>query len=230
MKHKILIVEDDPNLGIIVKESFETRGFEARLSENGKKGYTEYVRWKPDVCILDIMMPEKDGFTLAEEIRATDQHTPIIFLTARSFNEDVLKAFAIGADDYIKKPFSMEELIYRTKAILKRLSGIGLEFSKTFEYPLGKYHFDYRHLTLTYNNKQQKLTSREADLLKLLCDHKNQVLDRGETLKKLWGDDNFFTGRSLDVFITKIRKYLKEDDDVEIINVRGKGYKLIGDD
>ena len=230
MKHKILIVEDDPNLGIIVKESFEIRGFEARLSEDGKAGYTEYIKWKPDVCILDIMMPKKDGFTLAEEIRATDQHTPIIFLTARSFNEDVLKAFSIGADDYIKKPFSMEELIYRTKAILKRLSTTGLEFSKTFDYQLGKYRFDYRRLTLTQNGKQQKLTSREADLLKLLCDHKNQVLDRGETLKKLWGEDNYFNGRSLDVFVTKIRKYLKEDEDIEIINVRGKGYKLIGED
>ncbi len=230
MKHKILIVEDDPNLGIIVKESFETRGFEAKLCENGQIGYTEYVKWKPDICILDVMMPKKDGFTLAEEIRATDLETPIIFLTARSFNEDVLKAFSIGADDYIKKPFSMEELIFRTKAILKRVSGAGLEFSKTQNYKLGKYDFDYRRLTLSCNSKIQKLTSREADLLKLLCDHKNNVLDRGETLKKLWGDNNFFNGRSLDVFITKIRKYLKADDNIEIINIRGKGYKLITDD
>lgn len=226
-KIRVLIVEDDPFLGLIVKESFETRGYEAKLAENGNQGFEYFHSWKPDVCILDIMMPEKDGFTLAEEIRDVDIDVPIIFLTARTLTEDVVKAFSIGANDYVKKPFSMEELIARVKAILNRIEGVGTNVERDGNYKIGKFSFDYKRLTLVFNDITQKLTPREADLLKLLCDYKNSMLERKKALDNLWGDDNYFNGRSLDVFITKLRKYLSADTGIEIISIRGKGFRLI---
>jgi DNA-binding response OmpR family regulator len=225
-KAKILIVEDDPYLGLIVKESFETKGFETHLRKDGKSGFEAYNFLKPDICILDVMMPIKDGFTLAQEIRATDKHTPIIFLTAKSLTEDLVKGFNIGANDYVKKPFSMVELIARVNAIIKRNTSILGENKKEI-FQIGEYVYDYKHLLLKKGEKTQKITHREGEILKLLCENKNQILERKAVLIKLWGDDNFFTGRSMDVFISKLRKYLKDDPEVEIINVRGQGYKLL---
>ena len=226
-KPKILIVEDDPFLGLIVKESFETREFEAVLAENGKLGMEIFNKWNPDVCILDIMMPEKDGFSLAEDIREIDRNIPIVFLTAKTLTEDVVRAFNIGADDYVKKPFSMEELIVRVKAILNRVEGVGPNIERDGKYNIGKYFFDHKRLVLSLGNDSYKLTPREADLLKLLCDYKSGMLDRKKVLVDLWGNDTFFNGRSLDVFVSKLRKYLSGDSDIEIVSIRGKGFRLI---
>ncbi|MFC2120520.1 response regulator transcription factor [Bacteroidota bacterium] len=227
-KTKVLIVEDDPFLGLIVKENFETRGYESHLCKDGESGLKAYCKLKPDICILDVMMPIKDGFTLAKEIRKIDKKVPLIFLTAKSLQQDVIEGFNIGADDYIKKPFSMEELLLRVSAIIKRADGTAPDSSGITTFYIGKYLFNYEAQFLRYNDSfTQKLTHREAELLKLLFENKNQVLDREPTLTKLWGDDNYFTGRSMDVFISKIRKYLQNDPNLEIINIRGKGYKLV---
>ncbi len=224
---KILIVEDDPFLGLIVKENFDTRGFEASLYKDGVTGLKAFCKLKPDICILDVMMPVKDGFTLAREIREIDKQVPIIFLTAKSMQQDVIEGFNAGADDYVKKPFSMEELILRVNAILKRAEVIEQKPQGLSSYNIGKYKFSYEAQILSFKDKTQKVTHREAELIKLLYLNKNNILDREPTLTKLWGEDNYFTGRSMDVFISKIRKYLQEDSKLEIINIRGKGYKLI---
>jgi len=226
-KVKILIVEDDPFLGLIVKENFDTRGFDASLYKDGESGLKAFCKIKPDICILDVMMPVKDGFTLAREIREIDKHIPIIFLTAKSMQQDVIEGFNAGADDYVKKPFSMEELILRVNAILKRADMGEIETKGLNSYNIGKYIFSYQAQILDFKGRSQKITHREAELLKLLYENKNNILDREPTLTKLWGEDNYFTGRSMDVFISKIRKYLQEDPNLEIINIRGKGYKLI---
>ncbi|MDN5213417.1 response regulator transcription factor [Fulvivirgaceae bacterium BMA12] len=223
---KVLIVEDDPYLGMMMKECFETRQFKATHVLDGNQGFNRYLEWKPDICVLDVMMPVKDGFSLAKEIRSIDKQIPIVFTTAKSLKEDVLEGFDIGADDYLKKPFSMEELIVRVKAILRR-SNSALESNTNTSYCIGRYEFDHTYQLLRLGKKEKKLTSMEADLLKYLCDNLNQTLDRKAVLQKLWGDDNFFNARSMDVFITKLRRYLREDTNVEIINVRGKGYKLL---
>ncbi len=226
-KIKVLIVEDDPFLGLIVKENFETKGFDAFLNKDGDSGLKAFCSIKPDICILDIMMPLKDGFTLAKEIREIDKKVPIIFLTAKSMQQDVIEGFNVGADDYVKKPFSMEELILRVNVILKRTENLPNVSQGHNSYHIGNYLFNYEAQILKHDNLTQKLTHREAELLKLLFENKNKVLDREPTLTKLWGDDNFFTGRSMDVFISKLRKYLQKDSNLEIINIRGKGYKLI---
>lgn len=224
---KILIVEDDPFLGLIVKENFETRGFETSLHKDGEAGLKAFCKLKPDICILDVMMPVKDGFTLARELRKIDKQIPIIFLTAKSMQQDVIEGFNAGADDYVKKPFSMEELILRVNAVLKRAEGIEQESGGLNSYIIGNYKFSYEAQVLNHKENIQKLTHLEAELLKLLYENKNKILDREPTLTKLWGEDNYFTGRSMDVFISKIRKYLQDDPNLEIINIRGKGYKLI---
>jgi two-component system OmpR family response regulator len=226
-KIKVLLVEDDPNLGSLLKEYLEAKGYSTTLAVNGKQGYDVFSKDKFGICILDVMMPIKDGFTLAKEIRAIDTNIPIVFLTAKSMKEDAIEGFTVGADDYITKPFSMEELLMRIKAILRRTENKSVKNSDKDDFKIGNYKFDYKHQVLDLNNKQHKLTTKEAELLKLLCLHENDVLDRNFALKSIWHDDNYFNGRSMDVYIAKLRKYLKEDAAVELINVHGKGFKLL---
>ena len=222
-KIKILLAEDEPALGQIVKESLETRYFEVTLCPDGESALEEYEANTPSILVLDVMMPKKDGFTLAKEIRAQDDTIPIIFLTAKSQPEDVVEGFSIGGNDYVKKPFSIEELIARINNLLNR----SLEQKNAQQLTIGKYRFDFPKQLLHLDKETQNLTHREAHLLFHLVKNKNQVLDRSMILKKLWGDDDFFSGRSMDVFITKLRKKLKKDDSISIVNVRGYGYKLI---
>ena len=224
MKRKILLAEDEPALGRIIKESLETRDFEVTLCENGEQAFQTYQHQKPELLVLDVMMPKKDGFTLAKEIRMEDDHVPIIFLTAKSRTSDVVEGFTIGGNDYLKKPFSMEELIVRIHNLLDRTQ---VQKQATV-LKFGDFEFDFPKQTLQYlEEEKQRLTHREAHLLFHLIKNKNEVLDRSMILKKLWGQDDFFTARSMDVFITKLRKKLKSDERIQIVNVRGFGYKLI---
>lgn len=220
----ILLAEDEPALGLIIKESLETRGFKVLLCENGEKALNVYKVSNPELLVLDVMMPKKDGFTLAKEIRQGDEAVPIIFLTAKSQTQDVVEGFTIGGNDYLKKPFSMEELIVRINNLLQRTT-----LQKTSEIlHVGYYTFDFPKQTLQFNAENiVQLTHREAHLLFHLIKNKNQVLDRSLILNKLWGSDDFFNARSMDVFITKLRKKLQQDASIQIINVRGYGYKLI---
>jgi two-component system response regulator VicR len=227
-KIKILFVEDEATLGMIVKESLESRDFEVHYAPDGVQGWQAYQAHQPQACILDIMMPEEDGFSLAKKIRATDPYIPILFLSAKSQTQDVVKGFEIGANDYIKKPFSMEELIVRVKALLRDRQVLAQQpLPHRDTWSIGQFTFDYTKQTLQLNGDTRKLTHREVEILHRLCQNQNQVLERKDILLELWGDDSFFNGRSLDVFITKLRKYLKADPKVEIVNVRGVGYKLI---
>jgi len=225
-KTKILLVEDDANLGSLLCEYLKAKNFIAELYTNGKKGYEAFMSNEYDICVLDIMMPIKDGFTLAQEIRLINSEIPIIFLSAKILKEDIFKGFEIGADDYITKPFSMEELLYRIEAILRRSkkddSGI---IPESIE--LGKYFFEPNKQLLKFKDQDIKLTTKESELLRLLCKNKNQVLERNFALKTIWDDDTYFNARSMDVYITKLRKHLKNDAKIEIINVHGKGFKLI---
>lgn len=229
-KAKILLVEDDGNLGSLLKEYLDAKEYNTTLATNGKQGYDLFSKDKFSICILDVMMPVKDGFTLAKEIRALDSKIPIVFLTAKSLKEDALEGFSIGADDYITKPFSMEELLMRIKAILRRTENNSSKNTEQVEFKIGNYNFNYNHQTLDLKDIPQKLTTKEANLLKLLCLHMNEVLDRNFALKSIWNDDNYFNGRSMDVYIAKLRKYLKDDSSVELINVHGKGFKLLVND
>ena len=226
-KIKVLLAEDDPNLGTILKAYLEAKGFPTTLCVDGQQAYDQYLKESFDFCILDVMMPLKDGFTLAKEIRKLDKKIPILFLTAKSMQEDILEGLKIGADDYITKPFSMEELLLRINAIYRRYSpGDDKSLQKTY-FHIGNYSFDFSRQLLSIDDKQQKLTSKEAQLLKMLCDNVNNVLDRSDALKQIWFDDNYFNARSMDVYIAKLRKYLKEDPNVELMNVHGKGFKLV---
>jgi DNA-binding response OmpR family regulator len=222
-KIKIILAEDEPALAQIIKESLETRSFEVVLCKNGEEAFEAFSREKPELLVLDVMMPKKDGFTLAKEIRKLDKKTPIIFLTAKSQTQDVVDGFQLGGNDYLKKPFSMEELIIRIHALLGRI-----QLEKNDEnISIGNYIFNQTKQTLDYLGNIQFLTHREASLLHLLIENKNDILDRSLVLKKIWGDDDFFNGRSMDVFITKLRKKLSLDPNIQIINVRSQGYKLI---
>lgn len=221
---KILLAEDDHNLGTILKAYLEAKGYPTKLFINGKEAYDAYTREKFDFCILDVMMPVKDGFTLAKEIRKTDKKIPILFLTAKSMQEDRIEGLQLGADDYLTKPFSMEELLLRIKAILRRATTTSGEQSV---FNLGKYIFDYTHQTLTIKDNVQKLTSKEAELLKLLAENLNAILDRSIALNRIWNDDSYFNARSMDVYIAKLRKYLKDDPGIELLNVHGIGFKLL---
>ena len=225
-KIKVLIAEDDPFIGMITKECFETRGFEVWLCEDGNSAFKSYLDFKPNICIFDVMMPLKDGFTLAEEIRAIDKLIPILFLTAKSLKEDVIRGFKIGADDYVKKPFSVEELIARVEAILRRLGQSESEQSLETIFQLGTLSFDCDFKILKNESIEVNLTDKESDILAELCRNQNQITDRSALLLKVWGDDSFFNSRSLDVYITKLRKYLKNDENIELVTVRGKGFKL----
>ncbi|MDO4461186.1 MAG: response regulator transcription factor [Bacteroidia bacterium] len=224
IEHKILLAEDEESLGLMLSEYLEMKGYSVELTHDGEEAYNAFVSKKFDICIFDVMMPKKDGFTLAKEIRMVNAEVPIIFLTAKTMKEDILQGFKIGADDYLTKPFSMEELILRIEAILRRTSGNNVIQDV---YMLGKYKFDTQKQQLLLEDKVIKLTTKESELLKLLCSNANKVLERNLALKTIWVDDNYFNARSMDVYITKLRKHLKEDPSVEIINVHGKGYKLV---
>ncbi len=225
-KVKLLLAEDDENLGLLLKEYLVAKGFDATLFPDGEAAFKGFMKGHFDICILDIMMPKKDGFTLARDIRMVNSEIPVIFLTAKNLKDDVIEGFKLGADDYITKPFSMEELIFRIEAILRRTSQDSQSLTQQI-YKLGRYTFDTRKQTLTNGEDVVKLTTKESDLLKLLCQNANKVLERNFALKSIWIDDNYFNARSMDVYITKLRKHLKDEPTVEIINVHGKGYKLI---
>ncbi|WP_430410101.1 response regulator transcription factor [Kordia sp.] len=220
---KLLLAEDEPALGQIVKESLESRNFEVFLCENGQIAYETYQKVTPEILVLDVMMPKKDGFTLAQEIRQENPSIPIIFLTAKSQVKDVVEGFQHGGNDYLKKPFSMEELIVRIHALLDRIH-IKQDHAQI---PIGAYTFNHTKQQLSHNEEFIQLTHRESELLFYLSEKRNNVLDRTFILNKLWGDDDFFNARSMDVFITKLRKKLKNDTSIQIVNIRGFGYKLI---
>ena len=228
-KYKILLVEDDPNLSLVLADYLEMLGYIVTTCYNGDEGLSVFTKGRFDLCIFDVMMPKKDGFTLAEDIRKTDKNIPIIFLTAKSFKEDRIKGFQSGCDDYITKPFSTEELNYRIQAILRRTSIPREEKTADNEtkFVFGIFTFDSVNMILSSPGKEQHLTRKEAELLKILCLNKNQLLTRENALKSVWGDDDYFIGRSMDVFITKLRKYLKDDPKVSIGNVHGTGFKFI---
>ena len=227
-KPRILLCEDDENLGMLLREYLQAKEYDTELCPDGEAGYKAFLKSNFDLCVLDVMMPKKDGFALAKEIRQSNAEVPIIFLTAKTLKEDVLDGFKIGADDYITKPFSMEELTFRIEAILRRVRG--KKNRDRTHYKIGSFTFDTQKQSLARGDKQTKLTTKESELLSLLCAHANEILQRDFALKTIWIDDNYFNARSMDVYITKLRKHLKEDENVEIINIHGKGYKLITPD
>ena len=229
MSINILIAEDDLNFGEVLKSYLDLNGFNADLAQDGIKALKKFNDKNYHLCIFDVMMPNMDGFELAKEIKKKDDKIPIIFLTARALKEDVIEGFKIGADDYITKPFNSEELLYRVKAVIKRSDK---EISnKETEFDLGKYHFNFPLRILEFNDgtekSTQKLSPKEAQLLRLFCIHKNNVLPRSLALKEIWGKDDYFTARSMDVFVTKLRKYIEKDPNLEIINIHGNGFRLV---
>ncbi|MCB9186742.1 MAG: response regulator transcription factor [Flavobacteriales bacterium] len=226
-KINVLLAEDDPNLGMLLREYLNAKGYETALAENGKVAYEMFMQGGFDLCILDVMMPIKDGFTLAEDIRQTDKHVPIIFLTAKSMKDDKMKGFQSGADDYITKPFSMDELLMRMQAILRRTIPEVGKAKKKDTIKVGSFDFDFDKQLLILDGKEQRLTTKEANLLLMFCENRYDVLDRNYALNKVWGDDNYYNSRSMDVYIAKLRKYLSLDPDVELVNVHGKGFKLL---
>ena len=223
MERKILLVEDDLNLGFVIQDNLKSAGYHVSLSKDGKEGLQSFHEQNFDICILDVMLPKKDGFSLAQDIRKVNEEIPIIFLTAKSMTEDKIKGFQSGGDDYMTKPFSMDELMLRIEAILKRTKG-SEEIQKG--YRLGKLFFDTINYCLIEGDNKKTLTKKEADILRLLCEQDGKVVERDVILNLVWGDDNYFNGRSLDVFITKLRKYLKPEPSVQIKNVHGVGFLL----
>jgi len=231
MSNRILLVEDDQNFGDVLKSYLEMHDYDVTLATDGEAGLHEFNKGQFDLCITDVMMPKKDGFSLGKDIREVNKDMPLIFLTAKALKEDVLEGFKIGADDYITKPFNSEELLYRVQAILKRSQKQAEPESEVKEFELGKYVFNYPLRILTYHSDEgkvkDKLSPKEAHLLRLFCIRKNDVLTRSEALTKIWGEDNYFTARSMDVFVTKLRKYLSKDENLEIVNIHGNGFRLI---
>lgn len=225
-KLRILLAEDDQNLGSLLKEYLQAKSYEVDLLPDGEKAFRSFQKSFYDICILDVMMPLKDGFSVAADIRTINKDIPIIFLTAKSMKEDVLEGFKLGADDYITKPFSMEELLFRIEAILRRTKP-DFRQSNQVIYKLGNYTFDFQKQILQNEENTHKLTTKESELLKMLCDNANNILERNYALKTIWFDDSYFNARSMDVYITKLRKYLKDEPSVEILNVHGKGFKLV---
>jgi DNA-binding response OmpR family regulator len=224
----ILVVEDDPNLGQILQEYLGLKGYTTELATDGELGLKSFETGSFDFCILDIMMPKKDGFTLAREIRQQDQEIPIIFLTAKSMKEDAITGLKVGADDYLTKPFSMEELLLRIKAIMRRIKDN--QETRSFEpqqFSMGNCTFNYDHLLLETPLRKIKLTTKESDLLRVFCMHLNHTVDRSFFLKEVWKDDSYFNARSMDVYIAKLRKYLKDDASLQIMTVHGQGFKLV---
>lgn len=225
-KTKLLLCEDDPNLGMLLAQYLRAKDYDVELRKDGAEGLAAYNKGHFDLLLLDIMMPLTDGFTLARQIRKKDTETPIIFLTAKNMRQDILAGFESGADDYLTKPFSMEELLLRIHAVLRRSWGIPAPDERRTSFTLGKYAFDARKQVLTGPEGERNLTTKENDLLHLLCEHANTVLERSTALLTVWGDDNYFNGRSMDVYIAKLRKYLADDPAVEVANVHGKGFRL----
>lgn len=226
---RILLVEDDPNLGMLLEDYLSLKGkFDVKLCKDGDEGLKAFTAQDFDICIFDVMMPKKDGFTLAKDVRKINAEIPIIFATAKGMMEDKTEAFNLGGDDYITKPFRIEELLLRINSLLKRVAYQDQEpEKKPTQFTIGSYHFDFQNQLITIAQQQQKVSTKEAELLRLLCLKMNDVLTREEALLQIWHDDNYFNGRSMDVFLSKLRKYLKDDPKVEIINVHGKGYKLL---
>ena len=225
-KTKILLCEDDTNLGMVLKNYLELHQYDVTLERDGRLGLAAFQREKFDICLLDIMMPNMDGFTVAEEIRDINPDVPLFFLSAKTMKEDIIQGYKLGADDYITKPFDSEVLLHKIKAILKRNEEVHRE-EVNAEYDLGIYHFNPRLRELSVNGKKQTLSPKENELLKMLADYKNDLLPREAALKKIWGSDTYFNGRSMDVYIAKLRKYLKEDEKLEIVNIHGNGFRLV---
>lgn len=226
-KSKILLAEDDNNFGLVLKDYLTMQDFDVYLCRDGAEALRHFEKGKFDLCIFDVMMPVMDGFTLAEKIKEKDRNIPLIFLTAKSMKVDMIKGFKIGADDYITKPFDSEILLLKIKALLNRSETITQKLNEQHIFKIGQFTFNSKLRTIVGFNKEQKLSPKEASLLALLCVYLNDILPREIALRKIWDDDNYFTARSMDVFITKLRKYLKEDDNVELMNVHGNGYRLV---
>jgi two-component system, OmpR family, response regulator len=225
-KYRILLCEDDQNLGMVLKNYLELNDYEVTLERDGRLGLAAFQREKYDICLLDVMMPNMDGFTLAEEIRDVDPDIPLFFLSAKTMKEDIIQGYKLGADDYITKPFDSEVLLLKIKAILKRNEELTRE-SENIEFDMGKYHFNPKLRQLIVDGRTQTLSPKENELLKMLAEHKNDLLPRERALKKIWGSDTYFNGRSMDVYIAKLRKYLKEDTNIEIVNIHGNGFRLV---
>ena len=225
---KILLVEDDPNFGSVLKDYLQINDYEVTLAKNGMEGFEKFKKDDFHLCILDVMMPYKDGYTLAREIREKNQEVPIVFLTAKTMKEDVLKGYKVGADDYLNKPFDSEVLLMKIKAIMQRKASEMIPDSTQFEFIIGDFHLNSKLRFLTYKEQDPiKLSPKECELLKMLALHENDLMPRELALTKIWRDDNYFTSRSMDVYIAKIRKYLKLDDNVEILNIHGEGFRLV---
>lgn len=224
-KLRILLCEDDENLGMLLREYLQAKGLVTDLMTDGERGLKAFQKNKYDLCVLDIMMPKKDGFALAQDIRTINAETPIIFLTAKNLKEDILNGFKLGADDYITKPFSMEELLFRIEAIIRRVKG--KKTKEVTNYQIGKFSFDTPKQILSIGENHVRLTTKECELLTLLCSHRNQILERNYALMTIWEENTYFNARSMDVYITKLRKHLKDDETVQIMNIHGKGYKLV---
>ena len=225
IKTRILLVEDDPNFGAVLKDYLTMNGYEVQLATDGEKGEDLFLKGEFNLCILDVMMPKKDGIALSEQIKRINPDMPVIFLTAKTLQEDILTGFKTGADDYITKPFNSEELLYRIAAVLKR-SGKIRNTQQQKEFSLGKFHFNYKTRMLRNGVSEAKLSPKEAELLRLFCMKLNDIVYREEALKQIWGRDDYFTARSMDVFVTKLRKYLKDDPSLEIVNIHGNGFRL----
>ncbi len=226
-KTKVLYVEDELFLGKIVKESLESRQYDVVMESDGANVLTTFQKMKPDICVLDVMLPNKDGFTLAEEIRDVNETVPIIFLTAKTQTDDLVKGFSSGGNDYIRKPFSMEELIARIENALRYKREGASKRTSGDEVKIGRYRFHLTRQTLSNGNEERKLSFRESELLKLLYENRDKVIDRKDILTLLWGNDSFFNSRNLDVYITKLRSYLKDDESLEIITIKGIGYRFV---
>ncbi len=225
-KYKVLLCEDDANLGMVLKNYLELNDYDVILERDGRLGLAAFQRERFDICLLDVMMPHVDGFTLAEEIRDVDPDIPLFFLSAKTMKEDIIQGYKLGADDYITKPFDSEVLLLKIKAILKRNEEEN-RISENIEFDLGVYHFNPKLRELTHDGKTQTLSPKENELLKMLAEHKNDLLPRERALKKIWGSDTYFNGRSMDVYIAKLRKYLKDDEHIEIVNIHGNGFRLV---
>ncbi|MBV4356649.1 MULTISPECIES: response regulator transcription factor [Pinibacter] len=225
-KATILLCEDDQNLGLVLKNYLELNDYDVVLERDGRLGLAAFQRQKFDLCLLDVMMPHMDGFTLAEAIRDVDPEIPLFFLSAKTMKEDIIQGYKLGADDYITKPFDSEVLLLKIKAILKRNEDLNKE-QENKEYNLGSYHFNPKLRELSHGGKTQTLSPKENELLKMLAEHLNDLLPRDQALKKIWGSDTYFNGRSMDVYIAKLRKYLKDDEKIEIVNIHGNGFRLV---
>ena len=223
----LLLVEDDPNLGALLQEYLTDKGYPTARAMDGQEGWQMFVDGEYDLCIFDVMMPRKDGFSLAKEVRMSGRDVPIVFLTAKSMKEDTIQGFRVGADDYITKPFDRDELLLRIEAILRRYRRTSAPDTEPSVFKIGSYTFEYDHQQLSRNGDATRLTSKESELLKLLCQNLNQPISRSFALKVIWGDDTYFNARSMDVYITKLRKHLKEDSTVQIMNLHGEGFKLM---